>query len=274
MPKTKKELEELYQYHITRIRKLDPKFNPNFFKKWFMERIETVTAVFDSAMIMRCFMIWQDMQRGYDHFVVIAGGEGFGKSTLSFQMASWVNPNFKLENVCYGARKYIEILQKKARVCLNKKEEEVEKESLVMDEGTELLSKDALTKTNKVIIKTTFIQRRLKYLVIINIPNFFLLDTTIRSHRTKTLVEITKRGKYKCITGKAISLVAQYGLKNKKISSVKIPNGTFWHGDFTKHFPRNIDPEEYDVVKLVGIDETLNTLSEDLNNDKTPRKKP
>lgn len=89
------------------------------FKKWFMKR-EKVGYLFDYQMILRCFRIWQELEQGLDHFLVIAGREGFGKSTFSFQIAAWVNPNgFGLNNICYGTKSYLDILSRKAKECLD-----------------------------------------------------------------------------------------------------------------------------------------------------------
>jgi len=91
--------------------KLKEKEIPTF-KKWFMER-ERIGYLFDYQMVLRCFRIWQELQKGLDHFMVLSGREGFGKSTFSFQIASWVNPDFNLNNVCYGVRDYLDVLSRK-----------------------------------------------------------------------------------------------------------------------------------------------------------------
>ena len=66
--------------------------------------------------------------------------------------------------------------------------------SIVLDEGTELLSRETQKQTNMAFLKTFFVQRVLGYLVITDIPNFFMLDNVIRLHRVRTLITITDRG--------------------------------------------------------------------------------
>ena len=232
------------------------------FKKWFMYR-EKIGILFDSIMILRCFRIWQEIQKNLDHFIVISGREGFGKTTLSFQIAAWVNPDgFELGNVCYGAKRYLEILSKKA--VKYRTAEGTKSESLVLDEGTELLSRESLNVTNRSLIKTFFVQRTLKFLVIVNIPNFHMLDIAIRMHRVRTLIEVTARAGYKCITGKGIPIIAKEGQLTKQVSSVRIPNGTFWQGHFRKDFPPMIDRVLYEGHKIDSIRSMLETMKDDV----------
>lgn len=106
--------EEICEHTLTKIGHKLKQGEVSIFRKWFAER-EKVGYLFDQTMILRCFRIWQDLQKGLDHFIVISGREGFGKTTLSFQIAAWVNPDgFDIGNVCYGAKSYIDILSKKA----------------------------------------------------------------------------------------------------------------------------------------------------------------
>ncbi len=254
--------EEIYEHIYSQIGYSLKKSEERTFKKWFMYR-EKLGFFFDSLLILRCFRIWQEIERNLDHFIVISGREGFGKTTLSFQIAAWVNPDgFELGNVCYGAKRYLEILSEKARKY--RPDKNTESESLVLDEGTELLSRESLNVTNRSLIKTFFVQRTLKFLVIVNIPNFHMLDIAIRMHRVRTLIEVTDRGKYRCITGKGIPIIAKEGQVTKQVSSVKIPNGTFWQGYFRKDFPPMIDRVAYEEHKIESIRDMLETMKDDV----------
>lgn len=255
---------ELFNHIFPKIkRKLKPSEHTQF-KKWFMKR-ECVGYFFDPVMILRCFRIWQDLQKDLDHFVVISGREGFGKTTFSFQIASWVNPNFNLDNVAYGVKRYLDIMHRKQKE-IKKGMLNITKiptESIVLDEGTELLSRESLNLSNRILTKSFFVQRALKFLVITNVPNFFMIDVVMRLHRVRTLIDVIGRGKYKAITGKGIRLVAEYGMKTKSISSARIPDGSFWHGSFNKSFPKSIDKKEYDCYKLESIGELLESMKDD-----------
>jgi hypothetical protein len=97
------------------------------FKKWFIYRVEKVGYLFDYLLVLRCFRIWQELCAGLDHFIVIEGREGFGKSTLSFQIAAWISPDsFDINHICYSAKDYISILQKEAEKKLTEKQEAVD----------------------------------------------------------------------------------------------------------------------------------------------------
>ncbi len=205
------------------------------FKKWFMAR-EQLGYLFDYQMILRAFRIWQELKDGLDHFIVISGREGFGKSTFAIQLAAWVNPNFTMSSICYGARGYLDVLGRKAEE-YNGDSSLLETESILLDEGTELLSRESLNMTNRVLTKSFFIQRALKFLVITCIPNFFMLDITLRNHRARTLIEVLSRGHYICITGSGIRKIAKEGLQSKQIKGISLKKGTFWHGSFRKKFP-------------------------------------
>ncbi len=256
--------EEIYEHiHIKIGHKLKVTEQTTF-KKWFMER-EGIGYLFDPILILRCFRIWQDLQRDLDHFIVCSGREGYGKTTLSFAVAAWVTPKgFSLDNVCYGAKRYLDILSKKVEEYVSNKEKTIVNETIVLDEGTELLSRESLNLTNRALAKTFFVQRALKFLVIINIPNFHMLDTIIRNHRVRTLFEITNRGKYKAITGKGIKIVAKEGQNNKEVKGIRLPDGCWWQGYFRKDFPKTINREEYEGHKILAIKDMLDTMKDDV----------
>ncbi len=232
------------------------------FKRWFMDR-ECLGYLFDYILILRCFKIWQELKDGLDHFIIICGREGFGKSTLSFQIAAWVNPQgFNLKNVCYGAKDYLDILGRKAEE--NLAFDDIKSESLVLDEGTELLSKEAMNATNRTLTKTFFVQRALKFLVIVNIPNFHMLDVVMRHHRVRTLIEVTRRGKYKCITGKGINIVAKEGSTSKQVNNIRLPSGYFWNGYFSVKFPKTMDRKEYEDFKSQSIRDLIDSMKDNV----------
>lgn len=237
------------------------------FRKWFMKR-ESLGYSLDPLTILRCYFITQELENKLDHFVVIGGREGLGKSTLSFMIAAWVNPSFNLDNVCYGAKEYLNILKKKANIKKEDLTDENMFESIVLDEGTELLSREALNVTNRVLTKTFFVQRALGFLVIVNIPNFHMLDSVIRLHRVRTLIQVLSRGTHKVMTGYAIKKIAKEGQISKSVTSVQIPVGSFWHGRFRKDFPPLIDREGYEDAKMVSIKEMLDEMDEDLTQKK------
>lgn len=238
----------------------------NRFRKWFMER-EVVGYRFDPIMIFRCYNIWKDLNKDYDHFVVLCGREGSGKTTFGSQIASWIYPKFRIDNIVYGTGEYLKAL--KAKMAQYKAEGKIDPDVIMLDEGTELLSRESLNESNRILTKTFFVQRALKCLVIINIPNFHMLDAVVRKHRVKTLIEVTERGRYKAIVGVGIPIVAKDGERQKTVSNIKLPYGSFWEGYFQKDFPKTLDFAEYSLHKMNGIDNLLETLDKnnvDVNN--------
>lgn len=137
-------------------------------------------------------------------------------------------------------------------------------ESIVLDEGTELLSRESLNVMNRSLTKTFFVQRALNFLVITNIPNFHMLDSVIRLHRCRTLIEVIARGRYKCITGKGIGIVAKEGQQFKEVTGVKLPEGLWWHGQFSIDFPAAINRQEYENHKLFSIKTMLSEMKDDV----------
>jgi len=230
------------------------------FRKWFMER-EIIGYRFDPNMWLRCFKIWQELHNNLDHFIVISGREGCGKSTFANQIAATVNTNHVVENNCVTAREYIDIMRAKAQEFESMPDRN---DSIILDEGTELLSRESLNITNRILTKTFFIQRALKFLVIVCIPNFHMLDTTVRHHRVRTLIEVIAKGKYKCITGAGINTIARDGLTTKEIAGVKLKQGQFWHGSFGKEFPNTLDWSSYESVKYEGIKNMLESMRDDV----------
>ncbi|MFC1704716.1 hypothetical protein ACFLZ6_00120 [Nanoarchaeota archaeon] len=136
-------------------------------------------------------------------------------------------------------------------------------QSIVMDEGTELLSREAFNVTNRILTKSFFIQRALKCFVIICVPNFHMLDSVVRHHRVRTLLEVIDRGKYKAITGEGIKKIAKEGAATKDVSRISLRNGQFWHGYFAKEFPRTLNRFDYEKKKMFDIQQTIEQMKDD-----------
>ena len=66
------------------------------------------------------------------------------------------------------------------------------------------------------------------------------------------------------MTGEGIKKISKEGFNQKKILGIKLREGTFWHGNFAKAFPKTIKEEDYLYLKHMGVKDTLNKLSEDV----------
>lgn len=255
---------ELCDLVLARLKEKIPAKEHTQFRKWFMER-EKIGFLFDYKMVLRCYNIWKELKNNLDHFIVISGREGLGKSTLAMQIASWIEPSFSTKDICYNAENFLEILRNRANESLTAPNDF---KSIVMDEGTELLSREAQNLTNRILTKTFFIQRALKCLVIINIPNFHMIDPVIRYHRVKTLIQIIARAKYKAITGEGIRRISKKGKDTKEIETIRLQYGTFWEGDFRKPFPKTLSFEDYEMHKYNGIRKALDEMQGNLTQKK------
>lgn len=178
------------------------------------------------------------IKQNYDSFIVVTGREGFGKSTLAFQVALYFDPTFNLDRVCFSIEQFTQAVV------------EAEKyQCIVFDETMGYLSsRQAMSKFNRSLIKIMSEMRSKNLFVILCIPNFFELDRYPGLHRTTGLLHIYKRsffGSYDYPTKKKLYL------KGKKTYSYVIsPN---FIGRFTKFFPLNL--EKYEKKKQQTIAE-------------------
>ena len=245
--------EELGEIVYNRIceSKFLTKINKNDFLKWFDER-EKVGWRFDWRLVARAYAISQQLNNQGDHFTVIVGGEGSGKSTLGEQFCSWIAPDMEIKDVVFDIGVYIRRLRDIAKEYKKVKKNR----SLQIDEGgISLFSREALSTSNRVLAKTFMAQRFLNVHVSICIPHYWSLDPLIRNHRINTLIIIKKRGKYKVISGKGIKIFNKVGTKDKTRSllTIAVPYGYFFEGDFRKDFTDNISNEEYEDHKFNHI---------------------
>lgn len=178
-----------------------------------------------------------NVKKDYDAFVLIVGREGFGKTTLAFQIATYCDPKFNLDRVCFTAEQFLTAVQNAERY-----------EAIVFDETMGYLSsRNGMSKFNKVLIKIMSEMRSKNLFVFLNIPNFFMIDWYVSQHRTTGLIYIYKRsffGSYDYPTKKKLYM------QGKKHHSYSIPPN--FRGRFIKYFP--LDKEKYEEKKQIAID--------------------
>ncbi len=241
------------------------------FLRWFMRR-RRVGWRFDHMLIFRAYFIWRELNRQGDHFTVIVGREGQGKSTLGSQFNSWISPNsFNVPAMCYNGVQLLNNLDKIAENYEASKGRE--KKSLQMDEGgMDLFAREAMRGTNVWLNKTFFAQRFLNVHTTICIPNFYMLDSGVREHRVKTLILVTNRGHYKAIVGEGIRM-ANDGIHEyrKQLGAVPIPKGFYWTGRFSAQFPNTMSKVEYEKDKLKNIRAFLKSALKGIKDDKRGR---
>lgn len=241
--------EEICEHVLEKIR---PIKKEDYFRKWFMEK-EKVGYLFDYLLIKRIYNTHLNLLDDYDHFAVITGIEGSGKSTMAVQMCSWMDPNFNAERICFSPKQFIHALKTSEK-----------REAILMDEGGVMLySRESMSQLNKMFTKTFMVMRQKNLFVCVCIPNFFVLDTYVRDHRVTTWFDISKRGLYTAYFGIALKKLSRDGQKYKNIVGIKKPVGYWWQGKFNKSFPNTLSKEEYVERKEKHMDKWLGELDED-----------
>jgi len=236
-------------------RKIPEKTKIKGFKEWFFKN-EKNGKLFDYSMIARCFTAYQDMKdRNKDHFALVIGEEGNGKSTFAAQLASWIDPdNFSVDNICFTPTDYLERLRKaEPGSCL------------VIDEGgVNLFSRETMSQNNVRMTKLFMLQRQKNVSVVVCCPSFWDVDAYIRRHRVNTLIRIYKQGEYQGMLKKCIDIINQVGYRKKPLTQIKLPLGYWWYGNFRKTFPYSIDVQKYLIKKREHLETFLDDLEEDM----------
>lgn len=178
------------------------------------------------------------VKKNYDGFILFVGREGFGKSTLSFQCAKYVDSNFNLDQVVFTAEQFLDAVKYAKRYS-----------AIVFDETMGYLSsRGAMSKFNKVLIKIMSEMRSKNLFVFLNIPNFFMMDWYVAQHRTTGMIYIRKRGRFASYDYPTKKKLYMAGKKYHSYATP--PNFT---GNFTASFI--LDQEKYEKKKQEAIDQ-------------------
>lgn len=177
-----------------------------------------------------CFNVYRKLRRNTDHFTVVVGKEGRGKSTLAAQLAVTVSDTFGKGSILFEPEDY-----------LKKVEDAKIGDSIIADEGALfLMSRNAMRKTNVDMIVTMQLMRQQCVHSIICIPRWEDLDKYVRTHRADTLFYKKDVANYRAIMGNdsGISILNKiYPLKKNRITDVKLPTHCFFDEKNIKMFP-------------------------------------
>ena len=222
MANNNKSWEEVINYVIERAGISAKDYTP--FVEWMQER-ESIGYLFDYFLYKVAFNICKRIENNGDHFTVIVGGEGTGKSTLASQLCAIVSPqSFGEKTMCFKIQDFIE------RVRNSKKGD-----SFQLDEGAMFLfAKESMSKESREIEKLFQLIRQRNLNIVVCIPRFFDISKYMRTHRIDLLLWIPTKGKYSytAFRERAINLI------NKKESMrIHPPSGTTWRGYWNKEFP-------------------------------------
>ena len=131
-------------------------------------------------------------EKDHDYVMIVDGREGSGKSTLSFQIARFVDPSFNIDKICINTDEFRKaILRAKKGECV------------CFDEAYRGFgSSSALSEVNKVLKSMMMEMRQKNLLVIIVMPTFYLFEKYLALWRAESLIHITKRGIYHVFNNK------------------------------------------------------------------------
>lgn len=240
--------EGLVDFVCAKIKKKAPKeFTPKEkkFRKWFLTK-EYWGYKFDEQLIFQCYKLYRSrIQTNFlDIFLGITGAEGIGKSTIGIQIASLVDPEFIVDDVCLTGRQ----LTHNMRIGKRGK-------AIVCDESATmgLFSREAMSRTNKEFVKLFTTIRKKGFILIVVVPNFFYFDTYLREQRIISLIHMRRRGYYRFFNEMGLIAINRFGKKTKNVMAVRMPLTHFFDGTNREPFPSNFDGEAYEDKKDEGI---------------------
>ena len=223
------------------------------FKEWLMTK-EHIGYYIDYFMWMLAYGIQKKITtEDNDHFTVICGTEGSGKTVLALLLGALVSPTLSMKHICFSIHDFLAVIK-----------DAKPGETIILDEGAIFLfSREGMSKDNRKVIKAFNLIRQLNLHLVICIPNYYNLDTYIRKHRVDSLIQIRKsKDTYRGISKKAIIIINQMENKIRNVTSVKIPYGSFWDGYWGNKYPEvnDITESEYRRKKREHLDQYIDEM--------------
>ena len=181
-----------------------------------------------------------------DNFIIVVGDPGEGKSTFTFQLATYFYPKFDLNLVCSNAKDFGEVVKTRDEKYL----------APVLDEAFgDLASSKAISRDFNEFINMTQTMRQKNWFVFIIIPNFFDLSKTMALFRSKWLIRCYsrkgERGYFEVWGKERKQRLYIDGKKHLNYRCVR-PN---FRGRFTKFM--TIDEEAYRKKKMNALKEMM-----------------
>lgn len=164
-----------------------------------------------------------------DYLLIVDGEEGTGKSVLALQFASYLDPNFSIDNVVFNAEGFMNAIKSaKKGSCI------------VLDEGfNSANSRATMSAVNRSIVGMATEMRQANLFVIIVLPSFFDLDKYFAIWRARSLIHVYRnkqgaRGQYRLWPKKK---KLQLYLNGKKMYSYARPKSPYPPMRFFKTYP-------------------------------------
>lgn len=193
---------------------------------------------------------WAIHNKKQSAVMIIDGRSGMGKTTISFQIAKYMTPDFDLSNVHFTPQSFIEALTHTKKG-----------DTLVFDEAMLLSSRSALSQINRMIVIAMSMIRSKNLCIIFNVNSIFDLDRNLSLSRADLLLHcygdsLTDKGKFLAFFKGAdgIDRIKQLYIHGKKYYSYGFPKSNF-HSTFPSHFV--LDENEYERIKQIGVNKFL-----------------
>lgn len=192
--------------------------------------------------------------KNFSQVIVIDGKSGKGKTTLSFQIASYCDPNFNLDKVFYTPEEFIDGLS------IAKKGD-----CLVFDEAMLISNRSAMSSINRMVVIAMSMIRSKNLTIIFNVNSIFDLDRNLSLFRADLLLHVyseglTDRGKfmafYKAMDG--LDRIKALYILGKKYYDYSKPKCNFYT-TFSSNFVLN--ERDYEERKQKGINAFLKNSS-------------
>lgn len=186
------------------------------------------------------------LERNTSCVMITDGRSGEGKSTLSFQVACYLDPEFSLDKVAFTPEQFIYCLKNAKKG-----------DCIVFDEAMVISSRSAMSSFNRAIIIMMSQIRSKQIFVIFNINSIFDLDRNLALHRADCLFHVYsederlgRRGRYCVFPSNKGKLKSLY-IFGKKYYSYSKPKSVF-RDRFSSFFP--FEDQKYEAKKQTAID--------------------
>jgi energy-coupling factor transporter ATP-binding protein EcfA2 len=202
---------------------------------------------------------WAIHNKKQSAVVIVDGRSGMGKTTISFQIAKYMTPDFSLYNVHFTPESFLDALTKTKKG-----------DTIVFDEAMLLSSRSALSQINRMIIIAMSMIRSKNLLIIFNVNSIFDLDRNLALSRADLLLNcygdsLTDKGKFLAFFrgSDGIDRIKELYIHGKKYYSYNYPKANFFT-TFSSEFVLN--EEEYERKKQEGVNKFLKGSKSALNN--------
>jgi len=190
------------------------------------------------------------IRKNWDIIWIVDGKEGCGKSLLSRQIASYVDPSFKgeegLNRIAFSPDEFKEAVLSAQKY-----------QAVIFDEAFRGLgSRSAMSTTNKTINEMLMEMRQRNLFVLLVLPSFFELDKYPAVHRSLGLIHVLKgkgwtRGTYRYFDSKRKKKMYLMGKKTYSYCTKRN-----FRGRFVKEFDP-VDEQEYENKKTESLRKLL-----------------